>query len=353
MRSPVWRGGHAGRTVVAVTAGHVLVPVEESNTLRNTVGHVVRRAVESGEPATIHFVFPLTSRGRLGGERDTATALLERIELWVTEDLEDTDHQVTVETAIIGADEYLFSPGDYADAIAEYAESRGIESVVLDPDYYPSGSTPLLPALEWEIRGTGLDVREAPVERETRRTRLVRRSGTGQFLLLFGLSLGFYLFLAGSLSTYNLVTGTASAAVVAAALWHISLTGPVRPRRLLGQFGRLCLFAPYLLYEIAVANLQIAYVVLHPSLPIDPEMVEFDADVWSTLPVATLANSITLTPGTLTVDVESRHFTIHTLTKGSRTDLLSGSLERAVRFVFYGRSAARQPTRNEREGGEE
>ncbi|WP_284014272.1 monovalent cation/H+ antiporter subunit E [Halobaculum litoreum] len=336
-----------------MSAAHVLVPVGESSTLRQTVSYVVRRAVEDGTPVTIHFVYPLSSRGTVGDEQAEANDLLERIELWVSEDLEGIDHGIDVATATIGADEYLFSPGDYADTIADYADAKGIDTLVLDPEYHPSGTTPLLPALEWELRGTGLDVEEAPVEREARRTRLVRRSGTGQFLLLFGLSLGFYLFLAGDPTPYNLVTGTASAAVVAATLWHVSLTGPVRPRQFAAQFGRMCLYAPYLLYEIAVANVQIAYVVLHPSLPIDPEVIEFDADVWSTLPVATLANSITLTPGTLTVDVENRHFTIHTLTEGSRADLLDGGLERAVRFVFYGRRAARSPTPGEREEVEE
>lgn len=335
-------------------AGDVVVPVEESSTLRNTVGYVVRQAVESGDPSTLHFVYPLSSRGTVGDEYDRAIDLLERVELWVEEDREESGDFVSVETAVVGADEYLFSPGDYTDAIAEYAERQGVDRVVLDPEYRPTGTTPLLPALEREIRGTGLDVEEAPVERETRRGRLARRSGVGQFLLLFGLSAGFYLFLAGgSLKPYTLVTGAVSAGAVAATLWHVSFTGAVEPRRLTAQFGRLGLYAVFLLWEIAKANLQIAYVVLHPSLPIDPKVVEFDADVWSTVPAATLANSITLTPGTLTVDVQRRHFTIHSLTAGAREDLLDGKLERAVRFVFYGRSAARRPSPNEREEVEE
>ena len=346
--------GEAARGRDSTAPGDVVVPVAESSTLRNTVGYVVRQAVEFGEPSTLHFVYPLSSRGTVGDEYDRATDLLERIELWVEEDREEAGNVVSVETAVVGADEYLFSPGDYADAIAEYADERGVSRVVLDPEYRPAGATPLLPAVEWEIGGTGLDVEEAPVERETQRGRLVRGSGAGQFLLLFGLSAGFYLFLAGwSTTPYDLITGAVTAAAVSATLWHVSLTGAVEPRRLTAQFGRLSLYAVFLLWEIAKANLQIAYVVLHPSLPIDPKVVEFDADVWSTVPAATLANSITLTPGTLTVDVERRHFTIHSLTAGAREDLLDGKLERAVRFVFYGRSAARRPTPSEREEVEE
>ncbi|QLG64072.1 monovalent cation/H+ antiporter subunit E [Halorarum salinum] len=334
-----------------MTGGAVLVPVEESTTLRNTVAHVLHEAAES-EAATpvVHFVYPLSSRGRLGDEDEEARELLERIELWAEEDLGEDDRRVRVVTATVGEDEYLFSPGDYADVLERYASQHDVESVVLDPEYNPTGATPLLPALESEIRGTGLSVEEAPVDRPTRRSRLVRRSGAGQFLLLFGLSTVFYLLLAWSLAPYDLVTGVVTGAVVSTVLWHVSLTGPIQPRRLFGQMGRLCLYVPFLLWEIAKANVGIAYVVLHPKLPIDPEVVEFDAAVWSEIPVATLANSITLTPGTLTIDVESRHFTIHTLTAGAREDLFDGSLERAVRFVFYGRNAARMPTPSEREG---
>jgi len=64
--------------------------------------------------------------------------------------------------------------------------------------------------------------------------------------------------------------------------------------------------------------------------------------------VTTLANSITLTPGTLTVSVTDRAFTIHSLTAGARADLFDGGLERAVRFVFYGRESMAIATPRER-----
>jgi multicomponent Na+:H+ antiporter subunit E len=219
---------------------------------------------------------------------------------------------------------------------------------VFDPGFNPFGTTPLLPPLENEVRRAGIEVEEAPVQRE-RRGPLLERSGTvAQYLALFGVSYGFYLLLAGSLAPFELVTGAISAGIVATALWGISLTTPVDLVRTGKQLGRFALFAPYMLYEIAKANVEIAYVVLHPDLPIDPETVEFDAAVWSELPVTTLANSITLTPGTLTVDVSKEHFTVHTLTRSSREELFSGGLERAVRFLFYGRAAARIPSPLER-----
>lgn len=336
-----------------MTSTRVLVPVSASATLRNTVAHAVRatreRAEEAGSRAEIHFVYPLSGRLFARGTVEETPDLLDRVATWADEDLGEDAGPVTVQTAVIGADEYLFSPGDYARVIAEYLRERNLELVLLDPGFNPVGTTPLLPPLAAELRRAGVEVTEAPVTRERRRIPLVRRGTAEQLLALFGVSFGFYLLLAWSLEAFELVTGVIAASVVSFALWHVSFTGPVRPAHTGMQLLRMLVYVPYLLWEITKANLQIAYVVLHPDLPIDPDMVEFDAAVWSPLPVTTLANSITLTPGTLTVDVTQRHFTVHTLTKGSRESLLAGGLERAVRFVFYGREAANIASPAERE----
>ena len=342
--------------VATVTGAQLLVPVSESPTLRNTVAYAVRNAVEGEDRYdAVHFVYPASRR--IAGEAhiESARELLERVAVWAGEDLGEDEAEVAVETALIGVESYLFSPSDYVELLAEYAADNAIDAVLLDPEFNPGENTPLLPPLEAELERTGLSVETAPVERGTRRARLVRRTGLGQFVLLAGLSYGFYLLTGGSLAAFDLVTGAISAGIVATVLWRISLTGPVRPGQLVARVIRMLVYTPYLLYEIVVANIAIAYVVLHPSLPIDPEVVEFDAAVWSELSVTTLANSITLTPGTLTVDVTRQHFVVHTLTEGSREDLLDGGLERAVRFVFYGRAAARGPGPRERgdDGGEE
>lgn len=340
--------------MVALTGLRLLIPVSESATLRNTVAHAVRRALErsgeTGESVAVHFVYPLSERptfDREAEEAETAQTLLDRVTVWANEELGDNE-AVSIETAVVGADEYLFSPGDYADVLVQYAHSHDLDVAVFDPGFSPLGTTPLLPPLETEVEGAGLDVEEAPVQRERRSPPLVRRGTIAQFLALFGVSYGFYLLLAGSVATYELLTGAISAGVVAVALWQVSLTSPVRPVRTTKQLGRLLLYVLYLLWEIAKGSLHIAYVVLHPDLPIDPEVVEFDAAVWSSMSVTTFANSITLIPGTLTVDVSQRQFTVHALTPNTYEDLLSGSLERAVRFVFYGRAAMEIPSPRER-----
>jgi multicomponent Na+:H+ antiporter subunit E len=342
-----------------LTSPRLIVPISESGTLRSTIEYAVRRATEraaeTGTSATVHFVYPVSERLTFDAETEetrTARALLERVRAWAEADRGDDEAAVTFETATVGTREYLFSPGDYADVLVRYARDHDLDCVVFDPGFNPFGTAPLLPPFETEVRRAGLDVEEAAVQRERRGPLLVRRGTVAQYLALFGVSYAFYLLLAGSAGAFELVTGAISAGIVATALWGVSLTAPVEVGRTAGQVARLVLYVPYLLWEVAKANVEVAYVVLHPDLPIDPEMVEFDAAVWSALPVTVLANSITLTPGTLTVDVSRRHFTVHTLTRSSREDLFSGALERAVRFLFYGRSAARIPSPIERRGTE-
>jgi multicomponent Na+:H+ antiporter subunit E len=338
-----------------MTGSRLVVPVSESVTLRNTVAYAVREATDRAEPGespAVHFVYPVSQRvapGTDAEEVSSARDLLARVAVWAEEDLGDDADSVTVETHVIGSEEYVFGPGDYAEILARHAREHDLELAVFDPAYNPVGTTPLLPPLTTEVERTGLAVEEAPVERERRGTRLVGRATLGQFLAVFGSSFVFYLALSGTVTdTFELATGAISATVVTVVLGRVSVTRPVRPGRALGLLGRVVLYVPYLLWEIAKSNLHIAYIVLHPKLPIDPEVVEFDAAVWTPLSTTTLANSITLTPGTLTVDVSRRQFTVHALTGNSREGLLDGGLERAVRFVFFGRSAARIASPRER-----
>ncbi|GAB7094732.1 monovalent cation/H+ antiporter subunit E [Halolamina litorea] len=341
-----------------MTGSGLLVPVAESASLRDTVTYAVEQALEGadegGSPASIHFVYPLPERVSFGDRTrrtDDARALLERVGSWA--DADAGDEELVVETALLATHEYLSTPDDYADALVRYAQREGLTRAVFDPGYDPIGSTPLLPSLEAEVRRAGLDVDEAPVTAEQQEAQLVRRGTLTQFFALFGTSYLFYLLLAGSLKPFELATGAITAGIVAVSLWRVSLTSPVDPSRSIGRIARFALYVPFLLWEVIKANFEIAYIVLHPDLPIDPEVVELDAAVWSALPVTTLANSITLTPGTLTVDVERSHLVVHSLTGGAREELFAGTLERAVRFVFYGRAAARIPSPLERRQAEE
>lgn len=346
----------------------ILVPVGESPTLRSTVAHAValaREGQEAGHDATVHFVFPVPweRRGVVGGVGEEAEELLERVVTWAHEDLglaedeEVEEHGVDLEASVIGEERFLFSPVDYAEVLVEHARAQDLGRIILDPDYQPGARAPLLTPLKAELEIVeGLDYEVAPIQRPIRRrTRIMRRTaGSKDFWATFGFSFLFYLGIGGFSGMYDLVTGAISAIIVATLLSRVAFeeTPTIRGSSLV--FIRWLIYLPFLLWEITKANLQVAYVVLHPRLPIDPDIVRFQPAVWHGLPVTTLANSITLTPGTLTVDVREGDFYVHHLTTAAREGLLAGTLERAVRFVFYGRASARIPAPRERsDGGED
>jgi multicomponent Na+:H+ antiporter subunit E len=68
-----------------------------------------------------------------------------------------------------------------------------------------------------------------------------------------------------------------------------------------------------LVAEIVKANLVVLKIVLNPLIQPEPALVYFDADLKSELAKVMLANSITLTPGTITVSVEDNHYCVHCL----------------------------------------
>lgn len=339
--------------MTATDVFRLLIPVDTSVTVRNTVAYVVDRGIElaADRPVELHFVDVARTRAvdpDAQAELGAASDLLDRIELWVEEDTGgETPENFTVVTDVIGANQYLFSPSDYADVLLEYADDKDIDRIVLDPEYSPGGSVPMLRPLEFELARDDVEIEQAPVDRPTEQTVLARAASFRKYLTVFGASYLFYMLLS-SWKPIDFATGFLTAALVAVLLAPIAFSEQPSFGRIGKQTIRMLIYAPYLLKEIAVANLQIAYVVLHPDLPIDPEVVELRAAVWGDAAVTTLANSITLTPGTLTVNVTDRSFSIHSLTAGAREDLFDGGLERAVRFVFYGRDAAAIATPRER-----
>lgn len=330
-----------------------MVPVADSVTVRNTVAYAVDAAVDAAEdrPVELHIVDVASTRAvdpDAPEELAAASDLLDRVEAWVQEDTGgEPPANLELFTAVLGADQYLFSPGDYADVLLNYAGDGGIDRIVLDPEYSPGGAAPMLRPLQVELSRGDCEIEEAPVDRRTERTVVARAGSLPKYLAVFASSYLFYMLLS-AWKPIDVLTGFLTATLVAVLLAPVAFSEQPSFARIGKQAVRMAIYTPYLLFEIAVANLQIAYVVLHPDLPIDPKVVELRAAVWGDPAVTTLANSITLTPGTLTVSVTDRAFAIHSLTAGARDDLFDGGLERAVRFVFYGREAAAVATPRER-----
>ena len=93
---------------------------------------------------------------------------------------------------------------------------------------------------------------------------------------------------------------------------------------------RLTTYVPWLIWAIVKSNIDIAVRILNPRLPISPRMMKVKASQKTDLGRVIYANSITLTPGTVTVDVQGDELTVHALTRGTAEDLETGDMDRRV-----------------------
>jgi multicomponent Na+:H+ antiporter subunit E len=95
-------------------------------------------------------------------------------------------------------------------------------------------------------------------------------------------------------------------------------------------FAGAVTYLPWLLWEIAKSGWAVTKIILHPSLPVSPTMTVVRASQKTSAGIATYANSITLTPGTMTVGCRGNDLIIHALTKDGATDLEGGGMDRRV-----------------------
>ena len=85
-------------------------------------------------------------------------------------------------------------------------------------------------------------------------------------------------------------------------------------------------FLLYFLYELIKANLEVAYEVMTPSFSMDPGIVRVPLDVRSDLEITLLANVISLTPGTLSLDVSTdrKVLYVHVMYVGDKEEFIEG-----------------------------
>ncbi len=86
----------------------------------------------------------------------------------------------------------------------------------------------------------------------------------------------------------------------------------------------------WLFKEIALANIDVTKRILAPNLPINPQLFRVKATQHNELGKVIFANSITLTPGTVTVDIDGDEFLVHALSDATKDDLETGEMDRRV-----------------------
>ena len=156
-------------------------------------------------------------------------------------------------------------------------------------------------------------------------------------LLLFVLLFIVWLLLSGHYTSPLMTYGALSCAGIVLLVWHLGiLDEEALPVHL---SLRWLVYAPWLMKEIVLSNIAVAKVILTPGLPIHPRMIRLTASQSSDVSRVIYANSITLTPGTVTLDVRGSEFLVHSLTSDSAEGLLSGEMDRRVSRVEGAASA--------------
>ena len=124
-------------------------------------------------------------------------------------------------------------------------------------------------------------------------------------LVLIALTLfAYWLVLSGHYGTWFNVSGGIMAVAVVLFCWNKGVTD--REGFPFGRIPRGLLYWPWLLIQIVKSALNVTRIVLSPSLPISPTLVKVDAQQDSAVGLVTYANSITLTPGTISIEASEK-----------------------------------------------
>ncbi|HDQ15324.1 MAG TPA: hypothetical protein ENN41_10985 [Sediminispirochaeta sp.] len=157
-------------------------------------------------------------------------------------------------------------------------------------------------------------------------------------LLLFAFLLAIWLLLSAPFSREELIAGAIVSALISLfPFGSIPIFSEMRltPKALIWGIAYLFVF----LFELLKSNLDVAFRVLHPKLPIHPGIVKVKTKLNSRMGRLALANSITLTPGTITVETKDEYFYIHWIDVRARnieetTRNIVSKFERYLEVIF-------------------
>jgi multicomponent Na+:H+ antiporter subunit E len=159
-----------------------------------------------------------------------------------------------------------------------------------------------------------------------------------RYIALFILSLIFWLLLTFKVTIPNIIVGTIASIICSLLFGRFFITNVYK----LLQPQRYFWFIIYLfvfIWECIKANLDVAYRVLHPAMPIRPGIVKVKTSLKSDLAKMLLANSITMTPGTISVDIIDDNLYIHWIYIRSEdpevyTSIITGAFEKYIKRII-------------------
>lgn len=142
-------------------------------------------------------------------------------------------------------------------------------------------------------------------------------------VILFAL----WLVLSATYAPAHVIAGAVVASLVA---W----LNPAFPHMRRLSWAAAIAYQPWLFARILKSGIHVSRLILDPKLPIAPQLVHHQTKFKTDGELVTLGNSITLTPGTITVEVSPGELVVHAIDDASRKEFLDGSFEDRIGRVF-------------------
>lgn len=163
----------------------------------------------------------------------------------------------------------------------------------------------------------------------------------GQAMRLASIALAmfvYWLLLSGHTEPWLLASGAVVA--VAVALFGLRMGYADEEGHPVGLIPRGLVYWPWLVKEIVISALHVARLVLDPKLPISPTLIRVKATQKTSTGLVSYANSITLTPGTISVELHARdkEILVHAISAAAAEGLASGEMDRRVTWFEQGRA---------------
>jgi multicomponent Na+:H+ antiporter subunit E len=146
-----------------------------------------------------------------------------------------------------------------------------------------------------------------------------------------------WILLSGMLDAFHLSMGAVSVAFI---IWinfrvhHVIITDSSLPTWEPIRVGRALRYVGWLAKEIVLAALQVVGIVLSRRPPVNPSILRFRTRYTNHVAKVILGNSITLTPGTLTLEIIGDEFVVHALSEGAFQSLIDGTMPTEVAKLF-------------------
>ncbi len=179
-----------------------------------------------------------------------------------------------------------------------------------------------------------MTVSDNGVAKEEGNTKAAALKSFFSFLITFILMFLSWIVLSGKFDPLLLWLGGISSFFVA--YYFYDLLFPAMDTGYISIFFRFIRYIPWLIWEIIKANFHLLYLAFHPRMKelIDPHIITFKTNLKSDIAITTLANSITLTPGTITITADSDGvFKVHAIDRES-AEALPGEMLKKVAKVF-------------------